>query len=176
MKEITIDGEKYVRKLDLLRLFRDHKRKTDNGTEPGFICDNKDQRMAGYMALNHLQAVIFHDEAQESLRRSYHMIALDDDEKGRMYFSHWIKMKEDTPPDMKTIMRHNGMKIGDSMPVFSDDSDDGMLFKHKEMAEKTIEKIEKDYDEFKGHMHAFPVFQPGSAKRLLEAIFGEPID
>lgn len=67
-----------------------------------------------------------------------------------MWFSEWIKRREGMPADMAEIFEHNGVGIGGSLPVFSNNC---MAFKDKGFAEKTAERIAEIFPEFKERLH-----------------------
>ena len=70
-----------------------------------------------------------------------------------MWFSGWIKYRDDLPEGMKEWLSKADVKPGESVPIFSTISIKLMRFKYKGMAEKTAEKIADKYPEFAGKLH-----------------------
>ena len=64
-KEITLDGEKYVSKKDLLAAIKGMKKDSMEGTKPGYIQEKKGRRLAAFLALNHLGAELTRPEREK---------------------------------------------------------------------------------------------------------------
>lgn len=75
-----------------------------------------------------------------------------ENEKG-MWFSEWLKYREDLPDTLKEACEKMGMKEGTSAPMFVDECGQCMIFKHKGMAEKQVEKIIEQYPDWKDKLH-----------------------
>lgn len=58
ISKYNIMGNDYVRLDELNELIQDMKRKTHEGTEPGYICEDKNERISAELALNHLEVVL----------------------------------------------------------------------------------------------------------------------
>lgn len=68
-----------------------------------------------------------------------------------MWFTGWLKYRDDMPDGLKELCEKCHMKVGDSKPMFGDGTP--MIFTYKGMAEKTAEKIAEVEPEFVGHLH-----------------------
>ena len=172
--EIELNGKKYVDKEELRALIREHKKKTKEGTEPGFIEQDSGKRIAAYMALNHLGAALTTDEErEESMRRILNSpkIIVHLDEKGNAaFFRMWCK---NSP-----LKKELGLKDGDSVPVFSERYEDALVFADAGMAQKQIEKISRLFPIFGKRLSAL---NPGKMSReqwreLAVLFYGEPGD
>ena len=58
ISKYNIHGVEYVKLDELNELIRQMKRKASEGEEPGYICDDENERIAAMLALNHLGAVL----------------------------------------------------------------------------------------------------------------------
>lgn len=70
-----------------------------------------------------------------------------------MWFNKWLKYRDDLPDEIKEMCEKSGMKPGESRPVFADENGGCMIFAHKGMAEKQVEKITEMYPDWKGKLH-----------------------
>ena len=142
--EIELNGRKYVDKEELRALIKEHKKKTKEGTEPGFIEQDSGKRLAGYMALNHLGAALTTNEERETAMRnilnSPKIIVHLDENGDAAFFRMWCK---NSP-----LKKELGLKEGDSVPVFSTEQEDALVFADAGMAQKQIEKIGKMFPKF----------------------------
>ena len=156
--EIELNGRKYVDKEELRALIREHKKKAKAGTEPGFIEWDNGKKEAAYMALNRLGAVLTTDkEREESMRRILNTpkIIVHFDENGdAAFFRMWCK---NSP-----LKKELGLKEGDSVPVFSTEYEDALVFQDAGMAQKQIEKIGKMFPKFGERLSAL---NPGKMRR-----------
>ena len=101
----------------------------------------------------HLLDAIFGDSNEESDEHEYCVFLEPGDDRDGMWFSGWIKYRDDLPEGMKEWLSKADVKQGESVPIFSTIPTKLMRFKYKGMAEKTAEKIEKMYPEFAGKLH-----------------------
>ena len=170
--EIELNGRKYVDKEELRALIKEHKKKTKEGTEPGFIENDSGKRRAAYMALNHLGAALTTDEErEESMRRilnSPKIIVHLDENGDAAFFRMWCK---NSP-----LKKELGLKEGDSVPVFSEKYEHALVFADAGMAQKQIEKIGKMFPKFGERLSAL---NPGKMSReqwreLSVLFYGKP--
>ena len=156
--EIELNGRKYVDKEELRALIKEHKKKTKEGTEPGFIEQDSGKRLAGYMALNHLGAELTTDderkEAMWNILNSPKIIVHLDENGGASFFRMWCK---NSP-----LKKELGMEEWDSVPVFSERYEDALVFADERMAQKQMEKISKMFPKFGERLSAL---NPGKMSR-----------
>ena len=65
-----------------------------------------------------------------------------------MWFGEWLKHRPDQPQHIIEWLESAGVKPGESAPMFCPADKGCMLFAYKGMAEKTAERIAKEYPEF----------------------------
>lgn len=174
VKEIELNGRKYVDKEGLRALIKEHKKKTKEGTEPGFIEWDNGKKEAAYMALNHLGAALTTDEEREEAMRnilnSPKIIVHLDENGGASFFRMWCR---NSP-----LKKELGLKEWDSVPVFSERYEDALVFADAGMAQKQMEKIGKMFPIFGERLSAL---NPGKMSReqwreLAVLFYGEPGD
>ena len=172
--EIDLNGRKYVDKEELRALIKEHKKKAKAGTEPGFFEQNSGKRLAAYMALNHLGAALATDEERETAMRnilnSPKIIVHLNENGDAAFFRMWCK---NSP-----LKKELGLKEGDSVPVFSTEQEDALVFADAGMAQKQIEKITGMFPKFGKRLSAL---NPGKMSReqwreLSVLFYGEPGD
>lgn len=139
-KEITLDGEKYVSKKDLLAAIKGMKKDSMEGTKPGYIQEKKGRRLAAFLALNHLGAELTHPEREkyiyENITNPKQIIVSVNMENQEtfLYFRGWCKHIADR--------REN-------VPIFSEDPNEAVEFSTYETAEKIAEHIKAEYNTMK---------------------------
>lgn len=181
MNMIEVDGKKYVDREELLALIKEHKQKAKEGKEPGFIEEDKDKRMAAYLALNHLGAALRTDEERkesiERLKKGRKMICHYDANGEVSFFSFWCKHVAEQNEDYKKVMRRLGINEGESVPVFTTNEKEAMIFEHADMADFQIEKITGMYGEaFGKRLHAIPpaLMKDNGWRNLFRMLYSEP--
>lgn len=184
LTEINVDGRVYVDKEELRKLIGEHKCETLKGEKHGFIEKNEERRRAGYMALNHLQSVIFSDEAMDAakkrvdkMKKQRVIIAFTTDKSGERkmdYFTAWIKMKSDLPEKVRKQLQEIGLKENESAPMFASDWQEAMVFDDAEFAKKQAERVKEFFDE-NDEVISVPYLHIATkgGRRLLNAIFSE---
>lgn len=108
---------------------------------------------------------------REKLRET---IIVHDDGEQKLYFTEWVKYREDTPPEMKVFFDKAGAKIGDSLPMYCDDPDKALRFADPEMAMQVMKKQQDMYPSWKDQLYSIPwVSRHGKTAedRLLNAMF-----
>lgn len=170
--EIELNGRKYVDKEQLRALIKEHKKKAKEGTEPGFIERDSGKRLAAYMALNHLGAALTTDEEREAAMRrimnSPKIIVHFDENGDAAFFRMWCR---NSP-----LIKEFGIREGDSVPVFSTEYRDALVFKDGEMAKKQLQKIRALFPKFGERLK---ILSPGNMSReewwgWSVLFFGEP--
>ena len=78
---------------------------------------------------------------------------VENDRPSPMWFGEWLKHRPDQPQHITEWLESAGVKLGESAPMFCPADKGCMLFAHKGMAEKTAERIAKEYPEFDGKLH-----------------------
>ena len=156
--EIELNGRVYVDKEELRALIKEHKKKTKEGTEPGFIEWDNGKKEAAYMALNRLGAALTTDKERETAMRnilnSPKIIVHLDKNGNASFFYMWCK---NSP-----LKKELGLKEGDSVPVFSTEQEDALVFEDAGMAQKQIEKITELFPKFGKRLSAL---NPGRMSR-----------
>ena len=182
INEIEVDGKKYVDKEELGSLIKEHKAKTKEGTEPGFIEENEEKRLAGYLALNHLQSVIFSDEAMDrakkrvdKMKKQRVIVAFTTKEDGSRqadYFTAWIKMNPELPEKVQKQLIDIGLTEDKSAPMFSSEWEEAMVFDDPEFAKIQAERVRAFFDE-NDEVISVPYLHIAikSGRRLLDAMF-----
>ncbi len=83
-------------------------------------------------------------------------LAPDENDRGSvpMWFSEWIKYRDDLPAGMKEWLDTAHVRPGESAPIFTDASGhlECMRFAYKDMAEHVAERIAGMYPEFKDRL------------------------
>lgn len=170
--EIELNGRVYVDKEELRALIREHKKKAKAGTEPGFIEEDSKKRLAAVMTLNHLGAELITDKERETAMRnilnSPKIIVHLDENGNASFFRMWCK---NSP-----LKKELGLKEGDSVPVFSTEQEDALVFSDAGMAHKQIEKITELFPKFGERLSAL---NPGKMsmeqwRELAVLFYGEP--
>lgn len=108
---------------------------------------------ASKQAHERLLNAIFGDEDKNDVGRWVIRCDPLNEEDGIMLFSQWIRYHEDMPEPMKQVCKECGMALGDRRPMFVSNDDMAMVFVHRGMAEKTVEKIIELYPEWDGKLH-----------------------
>lgn len=144
--------EEYEHAAAVLRDLTEYAEKMDEA-----VCDLK------VVPLRH----IFHSSAEQRLlnaifgdkeppKQRWCIMLEEDAENDRpspMWFGEWLKHRPDQPQHILEWLESAGVKPGESAPMFCPADKGCMLFAHKGMAEKTAERIAKEYPEFDGKLH-----------------------
>ena len=73
-----------------------------------------------------------------------------------MWFGEWVKNREDQPQWIRDWLEQAGVKPSESAPLFKPADKGCMIFAWKNLAERTVERIEEKYPEMKGKLHVMP--------------------
>ena len=188
ISKYTVMGNKYVRLDELNQLIRNMKNKCREGTEPGYISENKNERIAAELSLNHLQVVLNKEEIavetmMKVLRTRFEREARGEDTKVDMASVEIAPDKENNGPYMVCMRRENATnKDGRYIFLRSWDGgkpviglNGGMTFESENVALYMTKKMR---DIFGGEWKVVNVSpeECEKARRLLDAIFRDDED
>lgn len=165
LEEITLNGKQYVSKDELRALIREEKNKALAGTEPGYIEPKKGRRLAAFLALNRLGALINKREidqyTHENITNQKHIIMSVnmDMQECFLYFRGWCD--------------HVPGRSGD-VPIFSEDPNDAVEYDDYATARKIAKQIRNEFPEMKFAVEKRGRVRIETGLRLLHAIHGWP--
>lgn len=103
-------------------------------------------------------------------------IIVHDDGERKLYFCEWVKNREGIPLELKEMFEKIGAKEEDSIPIFSNDPDEALLFTDPGMAMQVMRKQQEMYPEWREQLYSIPwVSRKGETaeERLLNAMYME---
>lgn len=176
IKVITIDGEQYVNKRDLLAVIKEMKRLHMDGTEPGYIETKKGRKIAAMLALNKLGAVLNYKEAMAVAEERVKAIEKEKAEKERGNRSIILNASGECFLYFRGWCKHIAGYDGKCVPVFSEDPNDAVEYDTVGHAARMIDQIKEEYPDLdlKPVKQSMPRTENGL--RILHAIYGWPED
>lgn len=165
IRKYNLDGIEYVKLEELNYLIRDMKRKSMDGTEPGYICEDVDKRIAAMLSLNHLGAVLNKEKTEQKIRERLERAEkqTEPQEETDEPAGSWMVYKAGNKP--REFWYFIEWRKG--KPIIG--QCDGMVFTYEGMAQHVAEKLGEGWK-------AIDVSQEAcrKAERLLAALFDEP--
>ena len=161
ISKYNLNGIEYVKLEELNDLIRDMKRKSIDGTEPGYICEDMGERRAAMLSLNHLGAVLNKEKTEQKMHERFEKEKeqMDADEPA----GSWMVYKAGRKPREFWYFiewRKGKAIIGQC---------DGMVFTYEGMAQYVAEKLGEGWKVIDVSQEACK-----KAERLMAALFDEP--
>lgn len=165
ISKYNLNGIEYVKLTELNELIKDMKRKSFDGTEPGYIRDDIGQRRAAMLSLNHLGAVLNKEKTEQKMHERLEKAKTQREvqEEADEPAGSWMVYKAGSKPrefwyfvewiNGKAIIGHR----------------DGMIFTYEGMAQHVAETLGEGWKVIDISQEACK-----KAERLMAAIFAEP--
>ena len=166
ISKYNLNGIEYVKLTELNELIKDMKRKSFDGTEPGYICADMGERRAAMLSLNHLEAVLNKEKTEQKIHEQLEKakIQREAQEETAEPAGSWMVYKAGSKPKefWYFVEWINGKALIGNR--------DGMIFTYEGMAKHVAETLGKEWTVIDVSQEACR-----KAERLLAAIF-EHID
>lgn len=161
ISKYNLNGIEYVKLTELNELIKDMKRKSLDGTEAGYICEDMGQRRAAMLSLNHLEAVLNKEKTEQKMHERFEKtkVQMDADEPA----GSWMVYKAGSKP--REIWYFIEWRKG--KPIIG--QCDGMVFTYEGMAQHVAERLGEGWKVIDISQEACK-----KAERLMAAIFAEP--
>lgn len=184
ISKFNFHGIEYVEFKDLIELITDMIKKYERASEPGYMIEDKQQRVAAYMALNHLRSVVRKEENRVGMHEKLEKTRVE--REAREAAEKESKCGEcqcdkESKPKAKVPARYTVWHYGtdkdttqdsfcfvrweNKQPLFSNRPCMAMWFVERGMAEHTAEKLGEGFEV----VDMLPVMT--AEERLLRAIF-----
>lgn len=164
ISKYNLNGIEYVKLTELNELIKAMKRKSLDGTEPGYICEDKGERRAAMLSLNHLEAVLNKENTEQKMHERLEKTKMQREaqEETDEPAGSWMVYKAGNKPRefWHFIEWRNGKPIIGQC--------DGMVFTYEGMAQHVAEKLGEGWKVIDVSQEACK-----KAERLMAAIFDE---
>ena len=165
ISKYNLNGIEYVKLSELNELIKAMKRKCFDGTEPGYICEDIGERRAAMLSLNHLEAVLNKEKAEQRMHERLEKAKMQREaqEETDEPAGSWMVYKAGSKPKEFWYF----MEWRNGKPIIG--QCDGMVFTYEGMAQHVAEKLGEGWKVIDISQEACR-----KAKRLMAAIFAEP--
>lgn len=162
ISKYNLNGIEYVKLSELNELIKAMKRKCLDGREPGYFCQDVNERRAAMLSLNHLDAVLNKEKTEQKMHeRLKRLKQMEEQEEAEEQTGSWMVYKAGSKP--REFWYFIEWRKG--KPIIG--QCDGMVFAYEGMAQHVAEKLGEGWK-------AIDISPCKKAERLIAAIFAEP--